>query len=176
MINNRTDAWKTDVNLLNSQLHTLLYAIDHFEKYHNTLCFSPQILHKHCFQFLLGLTMVLWENKNNAYARFGGTSKEYYRIFGSGLLTFSKCRDKYILTLQSKWKDCSFKFKKTFRICYLTVNEPYILKLPSIWYQILRFILKMYLFHWPCTQQKRKVAGHQLVQALYGKLPTVFHV
>ena len=62
-----------------------------------------------------------------------------------------------------------------FRSCYFTVNEPYILKFPSIWYQSLRFKLKMYLFHWPCTQQKRKVAD-QLVQALYGRLPTVFHV
>ena len=26
--------------------------IDHFGKYHNTLCLSPQILHNHCFQFL----------------------------------------------------------------------------------------------------------------------------
>ena len=64
---------------------------------------------------------------------------------------------------------------QNFQSCYFTVNEPYILKFPSIWYQILRFKLKMYLFHWPCTQQKRKVAD-QLVQALYGRLSTVFHV
>ena len=61
------------------------YAIGHFGKYHNILCLSPQILHKHCFQFLLGHTMVLRENKNNAYANFGGTNKEYYGIFRSGL-------------------------------------------------------------------------------------------
>ena len=30
--------------------------------------------------------MVLRENKNNAYAKFGGTNKEYYGIFRSGLL------------------------------------------------------------------------------------------
>ena len=53
-------------------------TIAHFEKYHNTLCLSPQILHKHCFQFLLGLTMVPRENKNNAYAKFGGTNNKYY--------------------------------------------------------------------------------------------------
>ena len=34
----------------------LLSKIGHFGKYHNTLCLSPQFLHKHCFQFLLGLT------------------------------------------------------------------------------------------------------------------------
>ena len=37
----------------------------------NTLCLCPQILQKHCFQFLLGLTIVLRENKNNAYAKWG---------------------------------------------------------------------------------------------------------
>ena len=30
--------------------------------------------------------MVPRENKNNAYAKFGGTNKEYYGIFQSGLL------------------------------------------------------------------------------------------
>ena len=29
-----------------------LVDIGHSRKYHNTLCLSPQILHKHCFQFL----------------------------------------------------------------------------------------------------------------------------
>ena len=53
------------------------FPIGHFGKYHSTLCLSPQILHKHCFQFLLGLTVVPRENKNNAYAKFGGTNKEY---------------------------------------------------------------------------------------------------
>ena len=33
----------------------------------------------------LGLTMVPRKNKNNAYAKFGGTNKEYYGIFGNGL-------------------------------------------------------------------------------------------
>ena len=55
-----------------------LNDIGHFGKYHNTLCLSPQNLHKHCFQFLLGLAMVPRENKNNAYAKFWGTNKEYF--------------------------------------------------------------------------------------------------
>jgi len=46
--------------------------MDNFGKYHNTLCLSLQILHKHCSQFLLGLTMLPKENKNNAYEKFGG--------------------------------------------------------------------------------------------------------
>ena len=53
----------------------LVNPIGHFGKYHNNLCLSLQILHKHCFQFLLGLTMVPRENKNNAHAKFGGTKK-----------------------------------------------------------------------------------------------------
>ena len=60
-------------------------TIGHFGKYHNTLCLCPQFSHEHCFQFLLGLTTVSRENKNNAYAKFGGTNKEYYVIFRSGL-------------------------------------------------------------------------------------------
>ena len=51
----------------------------------------PKILHKHCFQFLLGLTRVPGENKNNAYAKFGETNKEYYGIFESGLLSMYVC-------------------------------------------------------------------------------------
>ena len=35
-----------------------ILVIGHFRKYHNSLCLSPQILHKHCFLFVLGLTVV----------------------------------------------------------------------------------------------------------------------
>ena len=61
-------------------------GIGHFGRYHNTPCLFRQILHKHCFQFLLGHLMVSRENKNSGYAKFGGTNKEYYGIFRSGLL------------------------------------------------------------------------------------------
>ena len=43
-----------------------LRGIGHFQKYHNSLCLSVKILHKHCFHFPLGPTMVPRENKNNA--------------------------------------------------------------------------------------------------------------
>ena len=74
-------------------LHTLIlapvfsnlnfgYDIGHFGRYHNTLCLSPQILHKHCFQFFLGLTMVPRENwKDNAYAKFGGNEQSVLWYF-----------------------------------------------------------------------------------------------
>ena len=35
--------------------------------------------------------MVPRENKNNAYAKFGGTDKEYYGIFRSGLFLITYC-------------------------------------------------------------------------------------
>ena len=53
--------------------------------YYNALCLSPQIVHKHCLQFLLGVKMAPREKKNwktetenNAYAKFWGDKKEHY--------------------------------------------------------------------------------------------------
>ena len=37
--------------------------------------------------------MVLRENKNNAYAKFGGTDKEYYGIFRNGQLGERKSKN-----------------------------------------------------------------------------------
>ena len=54
----------------NLHLATQLLIIGHFQKYHNTLCLPSKILHKHCFHFPLGPTMVPRENKNNVYAKF----------------------------------------------------------------------------------------------------------
>ena len=40
---------------------------------------DPQILHKHCFQFLLGVKMAPKETKKkNAYAKFWVHNKEHY--------------------------------------------------------------------------------------------------
>ena len=39
--------------------------------------------------------MVPRENKNNAYAKFGGTNKEYYGIFRTGLLRLPFSRSLY---------------------------------------------------------------------------------
>ena len=36
------------------------------------LVYPPKILHKHCFQFLLGISFVLREIEDNSYANFGG--------------------------------------------------------------------------------------------------------
>ena len=37
--------------------------------FHNVLVCHPKILHKHCFQFLLGVKMAPRETENNAYAK-----------------------------------------------------------------------------------------------------------
>ena len=39
---------------------------------------DPQILHKHCLQFLLGVKMAPKETKKNAYAKFWVHNKEHY--------------------------------------------------------------------------------------------------
>ena len=39
---------------------------------------QPKILHKHCFQFLLGVKMAPRETEDNAYQNFGVTNKEHY--------------------------------------------------------------------------------------------------
>ena len=48
----------------------------------------PKFLHKYCFCFLFGPLLFPRETGSNAYAKFGGTNKEYYGIFRSGLLAY----------------------------------------------------------------------------------------
>ena len=55
------------------------------QKFHDTQCLSSKILHKHCFHFPLGITMVSSENKSNTYANL--KDKQYYGIFESDLNT-----------------------------------------------------------------------------------------
>ena len=47
--------------------------------------------------------MVPRENKNNAYAKFGGTNKQYYGIFRNGLydVSFTLIKSKKIIRLLS---------------------------------------------------------------------------
>ena len=40
--------------------------------------YPQKILHKHCFQFILGLTIVPREIENNAYAKLLGVNKVHY--------------------------------------------------------------------------------------------------
>ena len=68
--------------------NVLLFStfIGFFEKYHNTLCCPSKNLHKHCFQFLLRLTIAPRKIEYNAYAKFWRHNKEYYGTFKKGLL------------------------------------------------------------------------------------------
>ena len=45
--------------------------------------------------------MVRRENKNNAYAKFGGTNKEYYGIFRTGL--FHGIQESYEGVRMKRW-------------------------------------------------------------------------
>ena len=62
------------------QIH--LFHIDH-----NIPCLPPKILHNHCFQFFLGITVIPREIKDNGYAKFGGGGggKEvHYTLYENG--------------------------------------------------------------------------------------------
>ena len=85
-----------DQTALERQEKQLVKSIGIFGKYHNSLCLSPQILHEHCFQFLLGLTMVPKENKTMLMQNLGETNKDYYGIFWNGLLTVAQRNSKEI--------------------------------------------------------------------------------
>ena len=52
--------------------------------YHNALCLLPQIVNKHCLQFLLGVEIAPRETENNAYTKFWGDKKRalwYVMVF-----------------------------------------------------------------------------------------------
>ena len=72
---------KKAVIIIQMQKHKT--AIGHFQKYHNTPRLSTKILHKHCSHFLLGLTMVPREKKNNAYCIYSNRHRCAYLIFQS---------------------------------------------------------------------------------------------
>ena len=52
----------------------------------------PKIVHKHCFQFLLGVKMAPRETENNSYAKFGGYKQRalwYVMVFSAVVNTAS---------------------------------------------------------------------------------------
>ena len=46
------------------------YTLHHFHQKHNASCLSNNILQNNCFQFLLGITDIPREIKDNGYATF----------------------------------------------------------------------------------------------------------
>ena len=47
---------------------------------HRPSCLLPKILHNHCFQFLLCITVVPREIGDNGYGKFWGVNKENYGL------------------------------------------------------------------------------------------------
>ena len=67
-----------DQAALERQEKQLVKSVGHFGKYHNRLIVfvcPPQMLHKHCFQFLLGLTMVPREQNSTLLQNLGAQTK-----------------------------------------------------------------------------------------------------
>ena len=53
---------------------------------------QPKILHKHCFQFLLGVKMAPRETENNSYAKFWDDKRRalwYVMVFSAVVNTVS---------------------------------------------------------------------------------------
>ena len=61
--------------------------IHHFYMDHNNPFSRPKILHDHCFQFLLGITVAPKEIEDNGYAKFGGLRKVHYGQCENGQLS-----------------------------------------------------------------------------------------
>ena len=55
-------------------------SIHHFHTDHNAPCLPPKILHNHCCQFLLGITVVPREIEDNGYAKFWEVNKVHYGL------------------------------------------------------------------------------------------------
>ena len=59
--------------------------IRHLHISHNAPHLPPLNLHNLCFSFLLGITAVLREIENNAYAKFWGANRVHYEGYASGV-------------------------------------------------------------------------------------------
>ena len=67
--------WIKTKEYLNDGHFGIRSIIGHFGKYHNILCLSPQILHKHCFQFLLYLQWSQEKTKTMLMQHLRGQTK-----------------------------------------------------------------------------------------------------
>ena len=77
----------------------MIHGIHHFHIAHNTLCLPPpKILHKHCFQFLLGRLYVPRETENNADEKFLGGKQSVLWVCGSGQSEVAKSKFQLNLT------------------------------------------------------------------------------
>ena len=68
--------------------------------------------------------MVPRENKNNAYAKFGGTNKEYYGIFRNGLLRMEAWK---VQDFNGVWtRDLAILVQRYSQLCYEATDVSYL--------------------------------------------------
>ena len=58
--------------------------IHYFHIDHHAPCLPPKFLYDHCFQFVLGITVVPREIKDNGNAKFWGVNKVHYGLCENG--------------------------------------------------------------------------------------------
>ena len=80
-----------------SNFITLVFVIPNLGIYYfhidrNAPCPPPQILHNHCLQFLLGVTVVPREIIDNGYAKLWSVNKMHYGLCQNGEFTSSACQ------------------------------------------------------------------------------------
>ena len=62
------------------------FHIHHFHIDYNAPCLPPKILRNHCFQFLLGITVIPREIEDNGYTKFWGVNEVPYGLCENGEL------------------------------------------------------------------------------------------
>ena len=74
--------------------------------------YHPQILHKYCFQFLLGVKMARRESENNAYAKFLGDKQRilWYVMVFSGVVNTDT--SKFLQDSQASVRDKTQHFSR----------------------------------------------------------------
>ena len=106
-------------------------SIGHFGKYLNTLCLSPHISHKLCFQFLSGLT-------NGPK----GIHKQYFNMQNLGAST-----KRIMVFFQNGLLCCELRdfFKSRFNIVFIGLRGEHKLKKPKMWVTVLDTYI--FMFH-----------------------------
>ena len=93
---------------------------------YNALCLHPQILHSHCFQFLLGITVVPREIEDNGYAKFGGKTRcimiSVKIVNIVYIWEYLKCGQVLPIPLNHKTQHGNINLKTTFIGYFLNIN------------------------------------------------------
>ena len=87
-------------------LREFRFFVRHLLISHNAPYLPFKILHKHCFQFLLGRLYYPGELKNKGYAKFWGANKVHYGRCASGELCTNNLghKQRTLKTLKNKEK------------------------------------------------------------------------